>query len=301
MIVIGTRGSRLALAQANWVSSTLASGGVENRVQVIETKGDVVQDRFDKMEGKGFFTGEIEAALHRGDIDLAVHCLKDLPTSSPEGLKIAAIPEREDPLDVIVSANTLEKKENGLPNLDELRIGTSSNRRVFGLKHHYPSATFVPIRGNVPTRIQKMIDGQADVVILAAAGLNRLAMDLTALNIYAAPPPLLVPAPGQGALALQTRSDSELDLSAFHHEETARCVGQERRVLAELEGGCQLPLGVLIRRNEDRYHLDLFLGNLASGFAGKSEARMFISFEGASPEALTEEALTILLHPVFQG
>jgi len=301
MIVIGTRGSKLALAQANWVSSQLDAQGLPNRIQIIETKGDIVHERFDKMEGKGFFTSEIETALANREIDLAVHSLKDLPTRSPDGLRIAAIPERENPFDVIVSATPLDLLENGRPDLGGKRVGTSSMRRVAGLTHYYPDIEAVPIRGNVPTRIQKMRDGQVDVVILARAGLERLHYDLSDLSVYDAGPPFLVPAPGQGALALQIREDADLDLSFLHHAATDRCVREERRILEALEGGCQMPLGVLVREWEKGFRLDLFLGHLSSGFEGKAEARLFMSLEGPTPERLTEDVLEILLHPVFKG
>lgn len=287
MIVIGTRGSKLAMVQAHWVSSELEKRGLENRLEVITTKGDVVQDRFDKMEGKGFFTREIEEALHAKKIDVAVHCLKDLPTTSPNGLSIAAITERADPNDVIISRKPFTFLENGYPDLAGKTIGTSSNRRVYGLGHHFPDARFVPLRGNVPTRIARLEAGIADCIVLAAAGLKRLAMDLDDLYVYRTSPPLLVPAPGQGALALQVRSDYETKLTFFHHQQTSRCVRAERRILAGLEGGCQLPLGVLIQSGTvDRTHLELFLG--------VEGAALHLSLKGGSPETLAEEALAKL-------
>ncbi len=289
------------MVQANWVSSELSARNIENEIQVITTKGDVVKDRFDKIEGKGFFTAEIEQALRDKQIDLAVHCLKDLPTAESEGLAVRAVTEREDPYDVIVTNRELDHTEKDFPDLGGLRIGTSSNRRVAGLAHFFPDAQFVPIRGNVPTRIAKMQKGEADVVILARAGLNRLNTDMSDLYLYPAPPPLLVPAPGQGALALQMRADDDRDISFFHHQETALCTGQERRILKALEGGCQLPLGVLVQRNEKGFCLKLFLGNLSSGFENKAQARMFIDLEGETAEELADEALTMLLHPVFKG
>lgn len=285
-IVIGTRGSKLALVQANWVSAQLTQHGMDNRIHIIKTKGDVVQDRFDKIEGKGFFTSEIEAALHAGEIDLAVHSLKDLPTESPDGLAIVAIPEREDPYDVLVSTKALPRDERGYPNLDGLCIGTSSNRRVYGLKAMFPNTTYEPIRGNVPTRIAKMQAGQADVLVLAQSGLNRLAMEWPGIHFEPLRPPLLVPAPGQGALGLQTRTNAAFDLSFMHHDHTAECVNAERRVLASLDGGCHLPLGVLIRAVEKGYRLDMFLGDETE----KRAAFHFNTF-GALPLALAERAM----------
>lgn len=282
---IGTRGSRLALVQAHATADALGKLGMDPEIRIIKTKGDVVQDRFDKMEGKGFFTKEIEDALLHGDIDLAVHCLKDLPTSMTPGLAVGAIPEREDPHDVLISAKPLTFLE-GQPQLNGLRVGTSSNRRVAGLRSYSPLAEFLPIRGNVPRRVEKMASGEVDVVVLAQAGLNRLGLSLDGLHAYRLSPEHLVPAPGQGALALQVREGSTLDLSALHHRETARCVEGERRVLAHLDGGCQLPLGVLLQPKDDGYRLQLFLGrDLGAG------GPLRMDFRGASPEALVDQAL----------
>lgn len=291
MITIGTRGSKLALVQAHWVSGELTRIGVENQVKIITTKGDVVQDRFDKIEGKGFFTREIEEELLGGDIDLAVHCLKDLPTADPEGLRIGAITKREDPYDVLVSTEPFTYLDNGFPDLAGKVIGTSSNRRVGGLKHHFPTATFVPLRGNVPTRLEKLKRGDAQVIVLAAAGLNRLSMPLDEYFTHNSVPPLLVPAPGQGALALQVRNDSDIDLSIFHDSVTQACVDAERQILADLEGGCQLPLGVLIHESgEGLFHLELFLG-AAPGSDGEN---LHYSLNGTDPKELGNKARAFL-------
>lgn len=256
--VIGTRGSRLALVQANWAAEALRQIGHTPEIRIIKTKGDVVHDRFDKMEGKGFFTKEIEEALLCGDIDVAVHSLKDLPTADAPGLKVSAIPEREDPLDILVTEKPLAMKDLG-PDLNGLRIGTSSNRRVAGLRQHAPDAEFLPIRGNVPRRIEKMRQGEVDVVVLAQAGIKRLSLELPGLYVFPLRPEFLTPAPGQGALALQVRADDGPDLSALTHGETANCVNAERAVLAHLEGGCQLPLGVLVQPGDQGYRMRLFL------------------------------------------
>ncbi len=284
MIVIGTRGSKLALVQAEWVSSQLEQRGLANRISILKTKGDLVQDRFDKMEGKGFFTKEIEDALLAGEIDLAVHCLKDLPTQDTPGLRISAIPEREDPFDVLVSAQKIPLNPAGYPELNDLNIGTSSNRRVASLAAHSPRAHFEPIRGNVPTRIAKMERGDVQAVVLAKAGLNRLNLDLSHLQVINLRPPYMIPAPGQGALALQVREEGAPDLSFLHHPPSAICVAAERRVLRALEGGCQLPLGTYVSQHEHHFHLQLFL-------AKKGKAPLHLHLEGVSAEALADEAL----------
>ncbi len=287
MIVIGTRGSKLALIQAHHVSRMLARQGFPNEIKILKTKGDVVQDRFDKIEGKGFFTREIEDALLAGTIDLAVHCLKDLPTQETPGLSVRAIPPREDPYDLLISKKPFVLTDRGLPDLAGLIVGTSSNRRVSCLARNQDGIRFVPIRGNVPTRISKMERGDSDVLVLARAGLNRLGLDLSRLHCFPGKPPLLVPAPGQGALALQTRSGFQEDISFMHHELTARCVHGERRILNALEGGCQLPLGVLISGDDDHhFRLELFL----DPGAHRSPVRFTLTDD--APESLAEQALT---------
>ena len=286
-MIIGTRGSELALAQARWASAELASHGIDNRLRIIKTKGDLVQDRFDKMEGKGFFTRELEIALSEGSIDLAVHSLKDLPTTMPEGLALAAITKRESPFDVLVSQQPFRHSENGWPGLNGLTVGTSSNRRVCCLREHFPKAGFVPIRGNVPTRLKKLARGDADVLVLARAGLNRLALDLGSFHVFEARPPLMVPAPGQGALGIQTREGEPRDLSFLNHDRSARCVNAERTILHALEGGCQLPLGVLIRpTGDERFELHLFRGDVDPGPKPDS-----FSLTGPTPESLVTLAL----------
>ncbi len=288
MIVIGSRGSRLALAQAEWTAAKLRAHGLECELNIIKTKGDVVMERFDKIEGKGFFTKEIEDALTAGAIDLAVHSLKDLPTASPPGLAIRAIPERESPYDALIAKTPLPKDASGAPDLAGMTVGTSSNRRVQALAALCPEARFKPIRGNVPTRLAKMADGEVDAVVLARAGLNRLGLNLDGFHTIEARPPMMTPAPGQGALALQTRDGFDEDISFLHHEPTARCVHAERRILAALEGGCQLPLGALIQSDGDGFRLDLF-----RGFAdGREPTRL--ELQGPAPESLADQAIAAL-------
>ena len=286
MIVIGSRGSALALAQARWVSGQLQQQNLQNRIQIIKTKGDLVQDRFDKMEGKGFFTSEIEAALAGGHIDLAVHSLKDLPTESPQQLTLAAIPQRENPFDVLLSSKPLDLDDQGVPNLNGKLVGTSSLRRVQCIARRFPEARFVPIRGNVPTRIGKMEKGEVDVVVLARAGLNRLGFQNPKLYDVGLMPPFMVPAPGQGALGLQTRKQDGPDLSFLHHPISADCVHGERHILNRLQGGCQLPFGVHIGPADEAFQLHLFLGSAQ----GKREPLCF-SLRGSSPQGLVEQAM----------
>lgn len=290
MLKIGTRGSKLAMVQAQWVAAQLRNANIDVAIEIIKTKGDVVMDRFDKIEGKGFFTAEIEYALHQGDIDVAVHCLKDLPTQDAPGLSIVAITEREDPRDVMISKAPIALVD-GIPQVNGMTLGTSSNRRVAGLLKHSPQATFEPIRGNVQTRISKMARGDCDAIVLAQAGINRLHgdLDLSDYQCYTLDPEVLVPAPGQGALALQIRTGEAIDLSAMHHDWTARSCAAERRILSALEGGCQLPLGVYVSGTEGDVRMQVFKGSTP-----KDEAVLSLDFREKTPEAAADTALKLL-------
>ena len=287
VVKIGHRGSALALVQARWVSLLSSREGIRSDIKVIKTKGDVVQDRFDKMEGKGFFTKEIEDAVLSRDVDLAVHCLKDLPTESPSGFTNWAIMERESPFDLLITKRDIEYCENGAPKIEGLRVGTSSNRRIAALNWCSPGAEFTPIRGNVPTRLAKMVDGDVDALVLAQAGINRLEIDLQPFRTFALRPPHMVPSAGQGALALQTREDTSLDLSGLHHQPTERCTTAERMILHALGGGCQLPLGVYCQKNDDAlFEMSVFLGNVE-----KPTSPLRATLTGNEPTALAESML----------
>jgi hydroxymethylbilane synthase len=241
---LGTRGSRLAKWQAGWVRDRLAREGVGAELVVIKTRGDKEVDRpFQQMEGKGFFTKEIEEALLEGRIDVAVHSLKDLPTSLPAGLALDAVPERADPCEaLVVRAGEGKGQAAGLLQLATgTRIGTSSLRRIAQLKHLRPDLQIVPLRGNVPTRVRKVRDGDGlDAALLALAGLSRLGLEAA---IAARVDPLQVmPAPGQGALGLEVRADDRRSRDLLHpleHASTAQAVAAERALLSELGGGCQ--------------------------------------------------------------
>jgi hydroxymethylbilane synthase len=234
---IGSRGSALALWQARYVAVRLEKTGAATEIRIIKTTGDHLQAAsLAKIGGKGLFTKEIEEALLAGDIDLAVHSLKDLPTETPAGLVIAAVPEREDPRDVL-AGHTLASLPAGA------RVGTSSLRRSAQLLALRPDVQAVSIRGNVDTRLRKLKEGQYDAILLAAAGLRRLGLE--AEIAYCFDPAEICPAPAQGALGIQTREEGEARAvcAALNHEPSARAVACERTVLAELGGGCQLPVG----------------------------------------------------------
>lgn len=211
--------------------------GVETRITIIKTTGDQLQTAsLTQAGGKGLFTREIEDALLAGVIDLAVHSLKDLPTETPEGLVIAAIPEREDPRDALAGKSLLELSRGAL-------VGTSSGRRAAQLQILRPDLHIQPVRGNVDTRLRKLKEGQYEAIVLAAAGLRRLGLEAEIAELLA--PELMCPAAGQGALAIETRAaDPAYEICrALDHAPSTQAVRCERAALETLGGGCQLPVG----------------------------------------------------------
>lgn len=247
-IIVGTRGSKLALWQAHFVQDQLSSIGVKSTLKIIKTKGDKIQHLgFDKLEGKGFFTKEIEDQLLDGSIDMAVHSMKDLPTQSPEGLVLAATSYREDARDTILINKDAIDESKDLKLKAEAIVGTSSVRRKSQLVDLKSDITIKDIRGNVPTRIQKLRDGDFDAIILASAGLTRLELDLDDLYRFDFHVREFVPAPAQGVLAFQCRVDDiamRKTLMGIHHHDVAVCTNVERSVLQMMDGGCHVPLGV---------------------------------------------------------
>jgi hydroxymethylbilane synthase len=239
---IGSRGSQLALWQANHIAQLLCDQGHTVDIQIIKTTGDRLQEvTFAQVGSKGMFTKEIEEALAAGSIDLAVHSLKDLPTELPEGFVLAATPKRVDPRDVFVSQSYANLA--ALP--PGAKIGTSSQRRRAQLKALRPDLITVEFRGNVDTRLRKLAEGQVDAILLAAAGLDRL--EKTDWIRERLDPALFCPAAGQGALGIETRADDFATLSALaflDDAETRFAVTAERAALAALGGGCQVPIGV---------------------------------------------------------
>ena len=249
---LGTRGSKLALWQAEWVQSALARHGVAAELVLVETRGDAEIDRpLHQLEGKGFFTKEIEEALLDGRIDVAVHSLKDLPTRLPEGLALGAVPPRADPGEALVVREGRPSTIAGLP--PAAKLGTSSLRRVAQLRYLRPDFEIVPLRGNVPTRVQKVREGQngLDAALLACAGLERLEL---AAQVAARLDPLeVMPAPGQGALGLEVRGDdrrARAALAPLDDPESALGVAAERSLLAALGGGCQAPVAAYSGQRE---------------------------------------------------
>jgi len=247
---VGTRGSALALWQTRHVGALLKPSGATIVERIITTKGDTSQA--EKLAGKlekGFFTAELEAALHSKEIDWAVHSLTDLPTRMPPGLVLGAVLERAPAADLLlVRADALDEQAP-LSLKAGARVGSSSLRREAMLKHFAPQAVAVPLRGNVPTRVTKLKEGLFDGILLAEAGVSRLGLDLGGLVVFRMNPARWQCAPGQGAVAVQCRADdAEVKqlLGRIHHEPTARAVNLERDFLRILEGGCTTPFGCYI-------------------------------------------------------
>ena len=242
---IGSRGSQLALWQANHIAALLREQGHTVEIEIIKTTGDRLQEvTFAQVGSKGMFTKEIEEALAEGRVDLAVHSLKDLPTELPEPFALAATPARVDPRDVFVSVHSA--------NLAALpigaRVGTSSQRRRAQLKALRPDIEAIEFRGNVDTRLRKLAEGQVDAILLAAAGLDRL--EKTEWVRERLEPAEFCPAAGQGSLGIETRKDDAAIMAAvdfLNHRETRFAVTVERAALAALGGGCQVPIGVHCR------------------------------------------------------
>lgn len=259
-LILGTRGSDLALAQSRMVRDGLLAlhPGLEVDLKIITTTGDArtaMPLHEPTAEGAGLFTKQLEEALLSGDIDLAVHSLKDLPVEAPAGLILSAILPRAPVADLLVSQH-----QGGVAGLPErATVGSSSPRRALLLQEKRPDLRIVPIRGNVPTRIAKIAEGSYDATILAEAGLTRLGHDLSGGTLHSANRTLflesldwMLPAPGQGAVAIETRGDdpAETIVSVLHDPVTARCVSAERLVLKYLGGGCHLALGALALERE---------------------------------------------------
>lgn len=259
---IGTRGSQLALWQANTVAARLVdAGGPPCEIVVIRTSGDRLQDApLSEIGGKRLFVKEIEDALVRGEIDLAVHSSKDMSALLPDGLTIAAVLPREDPRDAVVLSRTAQSSASGLSSIDELvavlgqtpSIGTGSVRRIAQLTRLFPAARFTPIRGNLDTRLRKLDEGAHDALVLAAAGLRRLGFGNRIS--FALPVAACIPAPGQGIVAVEVRNDDAALLALLGRIDdpsAGAALAAERALVAALGGGCQTPVGALASPADD--------------------------------------------------
>ncbi len=261
-IRIGTRGSALALWQAEWVKSELEKRypGTDVTLTKIKTTGDKILDvPLAKVGGKGLFVKEIEEAMLANEIDIAVHSMKDVPTFFPEGLHLSCITKREDPRDALLTRNKVKFKD--LPH--GANVGTSSLRRQAQLMNVRPDFVIHQLRGNVDTRLRKLKEGQYDAIILAAAGIRRLGLADNVTEYI--DPGISLPAIGQGALGIECRvDDRELNdmISFFNHADTRICVTGERALLRRLEGGCQVPIACYGQMRNGKLHLTGLVGSV---------------------------------------
>ncbi len=302
---IGTRGSELARWQADHVAGLLRAlpEGPEVEIVIIKTEGDVVVDvPLSQVGGKAFFTKEIEQALLDRQVDLAVHSLKDLATAQPAGLGLGAVLEREDPRDVLLAPEPI-----GIDDLPEgARVGTSSLRRRALLARWRPDLELADLRGNVPTRIRKMLDGAYDAIVLAAAGVKRLGLEE---HIAAwLPPDRMTPAVSQGAVAVQMREGDEDTLrrvERLDHAPTRAATAAERALLGRLEGGCQVPVGALATVDEQELVLNAVVCSLDGSRAvegsreGTAEGAEGVGL--ALAETLLEEGAKSILDEIRAG
>lgn len=289
-LTIGTRGSKLALWQSNYIGKLVEElTGLRVDIKVIKTTGDKILDvPLSKVGGKGLFTKEIEVELEAGVVDLAVHSMKDVPTVLPEGLVIAAMTERVDPRDAIVSGAgyTLTTMPQGS------RVGTSSLRRVSQVRALRPDVEIVDIRGNLDTRMRKAETGEVDIVILAAAGITR--MGWADRITHYIPTAQMISAVGQGAVGVEIREDDEFMADVCRrlaHADTMTCVAAERVVMSTLEGGCQVPIGAYARLEDGLLIMDAVVGSVD----GKVILRAHMEGVAADPEGLGRKMVARLL------
>lgn len=290
--IIGSRGSDLALWQSRNVQAQLHTWGYSSEIKIIQTQGDIASNlSFDKIEGKGFFTKEIEKALLDKEIDIAVHSHKDLQTTSPEGLMIGAMSKRANPEDVLLIRQDKFVAKAFLNLSNDAVIGTSSSRRKAQLIDFLPGAKLRDIRGNVPRRIEKLRSGEFDAIVIARAGIERLELNLDGLHQVILNPSQFVPAPAQGVLAIQCRNDDESTVKALaqiHYKEVEDAIWIEREVLRRMEGGCHLPLGVYVTQERD-----VFSAHLAYASHVGAQVRR-AKLEGDVPVQLVEAAISFL-------
>jgi hydroxymethylbilane synthase len=276
-VILGTRGSKLALAQAEMCARKLRAAGLRVELRVIKTTSDHHPETpLSVIDRRDVFTRQLDEALSSGEIDLAIHSLKDVPTELPEGIVLAAVTERHDPSDALVSDERYDL--DGLP--DGAVVATSSLRRRAQLLHRRPDLKIVEIRGNVDTRVRKMREGQADAIVLARAGLERLGLDAPHTVV---PPEVVLPAVGQGSLTATTLEDHPLRgriSEVLNHEESEKATLAERAMLRALEGGCRVPVGALGVVEDDVIRLRGVVASPDGALVYRGEA------EGEEPEEI---------------
>lgn len=289
-LVFATRPSKLARWQTNYVIQRLQAIYPDLKIheRIISTKGDKTLDTpLPEIGGKGVFTSELENALLSGEVHVAVHSLKDLPVEDSAGVVVSAIPEREAAFDALISADG--KSLSQLP--IHARVGTCSLRRSAQLLARRPDLTILSLRGNVDTRLRKLRDGEYDAIVLAAAGLNRLGLQAEITEIFSLE--AMLPAPGQGALAIQCRAEDEATrklLSALHHQPTADSVSAERAFLLGLGGGCSLPVAAFAEVNGENR---IILTGAVISKDGKRSIRL--SASGEDPQKLGQMLANMVL------
>jgi hydroxymethylbilane synthase len=290
-LIIGTRGSDLALWQANFVKDCLAENNITADLKIIKTQGDrILNLSFDKLEGKGFFTKELEEELLAGTIDIAVHSHKDLPTENPPGLIIAAVSEREDPSELLLILKDCVDVRQKMSLKYGATVGTSSNRRKAQLLAYRPDFEIKDLRGNVPTRIDKLRHEKYDAIMIAKAGVSRLGIDLSEFHSEVLTPNELIPAPAQGVLAIQIcENDKELfdALQVLNHPHVAEELAVERKVLTLFGGGCHLPLGCYCRKEDGKFHVFTSKADTGEGFPD----RLFL--ESNTTDGLAEKVVAL--------
>lgn len=273
-IVIGSRGSELALWQANFVKKELEkkNKNVSVEIKIIKTTGDKILDvALSKIGDRSLFTKELEVELLNKKIDLAVHSLKDLQTVIPKGLKLSAVTKRHNVNDVLIA----RKKGTTIFNLPEnAKVATGSLRRRCQLLHIRPDLNIVELRGNVPSRIKKFLESDWDAIILARAGVERLKLNKYISSIIKTD--VMLPAVGQGALGIETRADNKIVnkiVKSIHHENTYKAVSAERALLKTLEGGCQVPIGAFAEIKQNGLSLDALVGSLDGSITYRKKIR----------------------------
>jgi len=287
-VIIGSRGSKLALWQANWVRNRLAAAGHVVEIRIIKTTGDKLANLLLAQSGtKGLFIKEIEEALLAGEIDVAAHSLKDLPTELPEGLCVAAVPRREDARDVLVAGQTCAELKPGA------RVGTSSLRRQVQLRQLRHDLDLVPMRGNLDTRLRKLDEGDCDALVLAAAGMHRLGLGHKIQQYFAVEE--VCPAVGQGALAIEIREDDDQVRNAVTPVDdpaTHSAIRAERAALRHLGGGCQAPIAAYARLEDG----ELYLAGMVARSDGSRLLRSAAAGPAGDPEGVGTALAEGLLH-----
>jgi len=273
-VVIGSRGSDLALWQARFFRDRMQEIGVNTEIKIIKTRGDQIQHlSFDKMEGKGFFTKEIEQALHNKEIDVAIHSHKDLETSPVPGLVVAGVSQREDPSELLLIRTSEVDSTKPFHLKEGAVLGTSSARRKGQITDFRPDVNIKDIRGNVPTRIEKLRRGDFDAILIAFAGVHRLGIDLEGLHVQKLNPSVFIPAPAQGVLAYQCREEDETlieIIGKLNDAETKTRIDIERGVLSTFGGGCQVPLGAYAEKVGNGYSVRVAHSSDWNAFSNRS-------------------------------